>query len=169
VGFADFSTDAIREMISKGRSWEIQALQRILRLRKALINGMKFDVCIVDTSPGIQYLSINAVVAADVSVVVSTMDDSDIDGTTRMIKELYDVFEKKTAIVINKAIGHSKMEKGEKILEGLDEKYRDAVIGVLPCFCEVGMLKRSSIFVLDEPKHPFTEMLQEIAHKLNTV
>ena len=101
VGFADFSTEAIREMISRGKKWEIEALQRIYKMRKELVDDLGFDIVIGDTSPGIQYLSINAVVAADVAVVVSTLDDADIAGTTRMLKELYETFEKETAIIIN--------------------------------------------------------------------
>jgi MinD-like ATPase involved in chromosome partitioning or flagellar assembly len=170
VSYADFSTDAIREMISKGKRWEIEALQRILQMRKDLLDKMTFDIVLADTSPGIQYVAINAVVAADVAVVVSTLDDSDINGTTRMIQELYDVFEKKTAIVMNKVIGYGNFDyEKSKILDVLPEKYKDTIIGVLPCFCEVGTMKRSSIFVLKHPDHPFTKMLKEIAVKIEAV
>jgi len=168
VGFADFSTEAIRDMISKGRKWETEALQRILVMRKDLLEKMNFDVCLADTSPGIQYSSINAVVAADVAIVVSTLDDSDIYGTTKMINELYEVFQKKVAIVVNKAIGGCEMSDLEKsnIVNTLQEKYRQAIIGVLPCYCEVGKMKRASIFAYNHPKHPFTEMLRMIAAKV---
>ncbi|MDI9644210.1 MAG: AAA family ATPase [Candidatus Verstraetearchaeota archaeon] len=169
VGFADFSTEAIREMISKGRKWETEALQRILLMRKDLLEKLDFDVCIADTSPGIQYSSINAVVAADVAVVVSTLDDSDIYGTAKMINELYEVFQKRVAIIINKAIGGGNMGDLEraKIVDALQEKYKQAIIGVLPCYCEVGKIKRASIFSYHYPKHPFTEMLRMIAAKLD--
>jgi MinD-like ATPase involved in chromosome partitioning or flagellar assembly len=169
VGFADFSTEAIREMVSKGKKWEIEALQRIYKMRKELVDDLGFDIVIGDTSPGIQYLSINAVVAADVAVVVSTLDDADIAGTTRMLKELYETFEKETAIIINKAIGGTDLKDPEKdkIIEDLQSRYKEAVIGILPCFCEVGRLKRGSVFILNNPKHPFTEMLRVVAAKLD--
>ncbi|MBM5804696.1 MAG: hypothetical protein FJZ49_01255 [Candidatus Verstraetearchaeota archaeon] len=171
VSFADFSTEAIREMVSKGKKWEIEALQRLLQMRRDLLDNLNFDIVLADTSPGIQYLAINAVVAADVALVVSTLDDSDVTGTVRMIQELYDVFEKKTAIIVNKAIGYGTMNDGEKtkILNGLHEKYKETVIGVLPCFCEVGAMKRASVFVLKEPKHPFTKMIEKIATKLDAL
>ena len=169
VGFADFSTEAIREMISKGKKWELEALQKIYKMRKELLEEMNFDIVIGDTSPGIQYLSINAVVASDVAVVVSTLDEADIMGTTKMLKELYETFEKDTAIVINKAIGGQDLRDLEKnkIVEDLQGKYKEAVIGILPCFCEVGRMKRGDIFVVNNPKHPFTEMLRVIAAKLD--
>jgi septum site-determining protein MinD len=169
VGFADFSTEAIREMVSKGKKWEIEALQRLYKMRKELLDDMKFDVVLMDTSPGIQYLSINAVVASDVAVVISTLDDADIMGTSKMLKELYETFEKETAIVINKAIGGAEWADPDKnkVVEDLQNKYKEAVIGILPCFCEVGRLKRGDLFVLQNPKHPFTEMLRVIAAKLD--
>uniref|UniRef100_A0A7C3IYB0 AAA domain-containing protein n=1 Tax=Candidatus Methanomethylicus mesodigestus TaxID=1867258 RepID=A0A7C3IYB0_9CREN len=171
VGFADFSSEAIRDMISKGKKWEAEALHRILSMRKEILERLKFDVCIADTSPGIQYSSINAVVAADVAVVVSTLDDSDIAGTSKMISELYEVFQKKTVVIINKAIGgidFKDMEKA-KIVDELQNKYKEAVIGILPCFCEVGRVKRAQIFAYNYPKHPFTETMRVIAAKLDLI
>lgn len=165
VGFADFSTDAIREMVSKGRRWEIEALRRLLMLRKKLIDDLQFDYVIADTSPGILYLSINAVVAADIAVVVSTLDDSDINGTQRMLHELYEIFEKKTFVVVNKAIGLHNEEK-QKIIDDLSKKYRTSIIGVLPCMCDVGALKRSTILAIKDPNHPFIKMIDDIATKI---
>jgi len=109
------------------------------------------------------------VVASDVAVVVSTLDDADIMGTSKMLKELYETFEKETAIVINKAIGGAEWADPDKnkVVEDLQNKYKEAVIGILPCFCEVGRLKRGDLFVLQNPKHPFTEMLRVIAAKLD--
>jgi septum site-determining protein MinD len=169
VGFADFSTEAIREMISKGKKWEIEALQRLYKMRKELIDDLKFDIIIGDTSPGIQYLSINAVVAADVSVIVSTLDEADIMGTQKMLKELYETFEKETAIIINKAIGGADLKdlEKDKIIQNLQSTYKEAVIGILPCFCEVGRMRRGDIFVMSNPKHPFTDMLRVVAAKLD--
>ncbi len=57
---------------------------------------------IFDTSPGLQYSSINAVVSADVVLVVTTLDKSDVEGTQRMMSELYELFEKKTEVITNK-------------------------------------------------------------------
>ncbi|NIU82347.1 MAG: AAA family ATPase, partial [Candidatus Korarchaeota archaeon] len=71
-------------------------------LKDSFLNEMEFDYLIWDTSPGLQYSSINAIVSADVTLVVTTIDASDIEGTQRMIHELYDLFEKKTGVLMNK-------------------------------------------------------------------
>ncbi|MCX8169767.1 MAG: MinD/ParA family protein [Candidatus Methanomethyliaceae archaeon] len=162
VGFADFSTEAIKEMVSKGRKWEIEALKKLLILRKKILNELGFDYIIVDTSPGIIYLSINAAIAADIVVLVTIPDESDINGTRKMIEELYEIFETKALIVVNKAIGEGKKE----IMDKIKENYGEKIIGVLPCSCEFGNMSRSSIFVIEKPDHPITKMIKEIAERI---
>jgi len=61
VGFANPSTEAIREMSAKDRTWEMQALAKLLSVSGSLFD-LGFDHLIFDTSPGLQYSSINAVV-----------------------------------------------------------------------------------------------------------
>ena len=56
-----------------------------------------------------------------------------------------------------------------KIVEELQSKYKEAVIGLLPCYCEVGRMKRASIFAYNYPKHPFTEALRVIAAKIDLI
>lgn len=161
VGFADFSTEAIKEMVSRGRKWEIEALKRLLNSRKKLLNEMKFDYIIADTSPGIVYLSINAAVAADLVILVTTLDESDISGTIKMIEELYDIFETKTLIAINKAIGK------RDVLNKIKEMYSEKIIEVLPCSCEIVEMSRSSILVLEKPDHPITKIIERMAEKIS--
>src|SRR4030042_2165660 len=89
-------------MASKDRKWEIEALGRLLSLKDTLTNEMQFDYVFFDTSPGLQYSSINAIVAADIVLVISSTDKSDVEGTRRMIQDLYAIFDKKTALIANK-------------------------------------------------------------------
>ncbi len=102
-------------MSSKDRKWEMRALGRLLALRETLIKEQGFDYLFFDTSPGLQYSSINAIVAADFVVVATTGDRSDVDGTKRMLKELYNLFEKKTGLVLNKVLDPSATAKKTEI------------------------------------------------------
>ena len=83
VGLADPSTEAIRDMSSKDRKWEIEALGRLLSLRNSLIKEKLFEYVFFDTSSGFQYSSINAIVASDAVLIVSSTDRSDVEGTRR--------------------------------------------------------------------------------------
>jgi septum site-determining protein MinD len=167
VGLADPSTEAIREMSAKDRKWEMRALGRLLALRNSLLNDGGFDYLIFDTSPGLQYSSINAIVSADVVIVASTFDRSDIDGTRRMLRELYDLFEKKTDIVINKVLVDISSKSGREDLMGkIREMYKVPVLGIVPCFCDIAKAGGAFIFVKEKPGHPFSKIMDEMARKI---
>jgi len=167
VAFANPLTEAIREMSSKDRKWEMRALGRLLSLRNSLLNDMSFDYLVFDTSPGLQYSSINAVVTADVVVVATTFDKSDVDGTRRMLRELYDLFEKKTGVVLNKVLDASMRSRKEDVNAKMKEVYQVPLLGIIPCFCDVLRAEGDVIFAQDKPEHPFSKILDEIVHQLD--
>jgi cellulose biosynthesis protein BcsQ len=94
---------------------------------------MGFDYVICDSSPGLQYSSINALVVADMVLVITSIDKSDIEGTQRMVDGLYDLFEKKTGIVVNKV--------PDSILLGRMPLKLDLhelpILDLVPCSCDV--------------------------------
>ena len=166
VGLANPSTEAIRDMSAKDRKWEMRALGRLLSLRKALLNEKGFDYIVFDTSPGLQYSSINAIVAADLVVVATTGDRSDVDGTSRMLKELYNLFEKKTGLVINKVLDAASKTKRDEMDAKAKIIYQVPMLGLVPCFCDILRAEGSFIFAQDKPDHPFTKILYEMTRKI---
>lgn len=166
VGFANPATEAIRDMSAKDRKWEMRALGRLLSLRNSLINEKGFDYIVFDTSPGLQYSSINAIVAADLVVVATTGDRSDVDGTRRMLRELYNLFEKKTGLVINKVLDASSLSKRQEMDKKIRETYQVPMLGLVPCFCDILRAEGGLIFCRDKPDHPFTKILGEMAQKI---
>lgn len=166
VGLANPATEAIRDMSAKDRKWEMRALGRLLSLRNTLLNNEEFDYLIFDTSPGLQYSSINAIVAADFVVVATTSDRSDVDGTRRMLKELYNLFEKKTGLVLNKALDSTSKSKKDEMHTKVKTIYQVPLLGIVPCFCEILRAEGNIIFVQDKPDHPFTKILDEMVNKI---
>jgi septum site-determining protein MinD len=169
VGLANPSTEAIRDMTAKDRKWEMHALGRLLTLRNSMLNDEEFDYLVFDTSPGLQYSSINAIVAADLVLVATTFDRSDVDGTRRMLKELYDLFEKKTEIVLNKVLDGSMKTGKEEIRNRLKDTYQVPLLGVVPCYCDVLKAEGGLVFAQDKPDHPFTKILEEMANKIEAM
>ena len=167
VGFANPATEAIRDMSAKDRKWEMRALGRLLSLRNSLLNDNGFDYIVFDTSPGLQYSSINAIVTADFVIVATTSDRSDVDGTRRMLRELYNLFEKKTGLVINKVLDAASISKRQEMDKRIREVYQVPMLGVVPCFCDVLRAEGGLIFVRDKPDHPFTKILDEMARKID--
>jgi MinD-like ATPase involved in chromosome partitioning or flagellar assembly len=169
VGAANPKTEAIRDMSAKDRKWEMRALGRMLALRTSLINDKGFDYLIFDTSPGLQYSSINAIVSADLVLVATTFDRSDVDGTKRMLRELYDLFEKKTGIVLNKVLYDFSSRSGKEELQAkINDAYRVPLLGAIPCFCDISKAEGNFIFALERPQHPFAKILDEIAYKIES-
>jgi MinD-like ATPase involved in chromosome partitioning or flagellar assembly len=167
VGLANPSTEAIRDMSAKDRKWEMRALGRLLALRNSLLDDGGFDYLIFDTSPGLQYSSINAVVSADLVIVATTFDKSDVEGTKRMLRELYDLFEKKTDIVVNKVLHDVSSKSGKTDLQNkIKEMYQVPVISIIPCFCDVARAEGTFIFAQEKPEHPFAKIVNEMADKI---
>jgi MinD-like ATPase involved in chromosome partitioning or flagellar assembly len=167
VGLANPSTEAIRDMSAKDRKWEMRALGRLLSLRNTILNDKEFDYIIFDTSPGLQYSSINAIVTADLVLVATTSDRSDVDGTSRMLRELYNLFEKKTGLVVNKVLDAGSKTKKDEMDEKAKAVYQVPLLGLVPCFCEILRAEGNLIFVRDKPDHPFTKILDEMAAKID--
>jgi septum site-determining protein MinD len=168
VALANPSTEAIRDMTAKDRKWEMKALGRLLSLRSSLLNDRGLDYLILDTSPGLQYSSINAIVTADVVLVVTSLDSSDINGSKRMTSELYDLFEKKTGILVNKVITDylSSEKEQKKFDKHIKNLYSLPVLATIPCFCEMLRAAGDYIFSEEKPDHPFTATLDKLATKV---
>lgn len=166
AGLANPSTEAIRDMSAKDRKWEMRALGRLLSLRNSLLSEQKFDYLIFDTSPGLQYSSINAIVTADFVVVATTSDRSDVNGTKRMLNELYNLFEKKTGLVINKVLDAASKSKSAEMAKKVRDTYQVPLLAMVPCFCEILRAEGNFIFPQDKPDHPFTKILAEMTAKI---
>ncbi len=168
VGLANPATEAIRDISAKDRKWEMRALGRLLALRNSLLNDKGFDYLIFDTSPGLQYSSINAIVSADLVIVATTFDTSDVDGTKRMLRELYDLFEKKTEIVLNKVLYDVSSKSGkDEVQTKIKDMYQVPLLGIIPCLCDVTRAEGNIIFAQERPEHPFTKILDEIANRID--
>lgn len=165
VGLANPSTEAIRDMSAKDRKWEMRALGRLLALRNSLLDGKGIDYLIFDTSPGLQYSSINAIVSSDLVIVATTLDRSDVDGTKRMLKELYELFEKKTEIILNKVL-EAPIRSGKDFQAKVKDIYQVPLLGIVPCFCDILKAEGNTIFVEEKPDHPFTRILDEMANTI---
>jgi MinD-like ATPase involved in chromosome partitioning or flagellar assembly len=169
VGLANPSTEAIREMESKDRKWEMEALGRLFALKTSLLNDMHLDYVFFDTSPGLQYSAINAIVGADIVLVVMSTDKSDVEGTRRMMRDLYELFEKKTGIIINKIPFGYLSAKTQKISSMKLATHQLPIVGVVPCSCDILAAGGKCLFASEKPNHPFTKTLQEIATNLTVM
>lgn len=169
VCLANLSTEAIREMTSKNRKWEMQALSKLLSLKDSLVNRLGFDTLVIDTSPGIQYSSLNAIVAADIALVVTTLETSDLEGTKRMLHDLYQNFEKKTAVIVNKVpFDLLQSQRTEKVQNDFNP-FRLVFNEVIACSCDIPLSENPCFFACRKRHHQFSRTLEKIVRELPSV
>ena len=115
----------------------------------------------LDSSPGLIYSSINAVVSSDYVLVVTSPDKSDVLGTRRMLRELYTIFRKKTGLILNKV----PFEGDVDCLRTFDE-YGVPLFGVVGCSCDL-LCASGKCFIDCGRDDPFFEKrLLDISKKL---
>ncbi len=168
IGPADPRMEAMSRAARRDRRWQTRALRRLLAMRDELDDRLGSELILLDTSPGVEYSSVNAIVGSDLSILVSTMDLLDLEGAQRMIRDLYRVFERRVMVLINKAVPHelSSDEGRRRLLQELAERFTVPLLAVIPCYCDILLSSRSTLFALDHPNHPFSRALGEIAKRL---
>jgi septum site-determining protein MinD len=168
VALANPSMDAIRATIASDRKGEMRALRRLFALKDHLLKKLAMDYVILDTSPGLSYASVNAVAAADLVLVVTTWDASDLAGAQGMVGHLYSMLERRAIVLMNKMPEQLVVNGATK--RRLTDQFRRAfklpVVDLLPCYCDVLRQERSTIMALERPKHPFSRSLAEVAKRI---
>jgi len=85
-----------------------------------------------------------------------------------MTRELYDLFDKKTGIIMNKVLAEilsSKKEK-QKFYKQFSSVHNLPILEAVPCFCDVLRAGGAYIFSEEKPEHPFTKTLDKLATKI---
>ena len=170
VGLADPSLDSIRNMTWKDKRWEMEALRKLISIKRELAEE-DIKYVIFDTSPGMLIPSVNAVACSDVVVVVTTADILDVEGTQRVITELYEAFEKPTYVFMNKVmpVFQWKEEERNAILEKFTPKFNAPIMTIVPCYCDLLKSSRMTIYTLEMPEHPFSKAIYDTANKLSVI
>lgn len=169
AGFSSPKKEDVNEIeIKHELKWQLAAMRRVLAAKNQLFEKYKVDYLLLDTSPGIRYWSINTLAAADRLFLVMRISDMDIEGTKRMIKDIYDSlarFGSKYFIILNKVALAS--PTAEKLWEkedaaGIAELEKDIgsrVVASIPCFCDVNFNRHEFLSAVKQPEHLFSKKL----------
>jgi len=176
LGLANPETSAMREILEKGRQWQMAALSQLMGLRKTVFKEMGCDHLVFDTSPGVQYSSVNAIVTADATLLVVTSQQADLEGTVAMVRGIHESLKKKTFLVANKipyeAIVNQEdslafSNRMNEILGDVLSSSTFSYLGVIPCFCAVALGAASGIlFAIENPNHSYVKGIQNILGKV---
>jgi septum site-determining protein MinD len=162
VGFGCPDAEAIRDLMGKSRSWESAALSRTISLNKELTD-LGFGKLIFDTSPGLAYSSINAVVGSDVVALVMRLDSLDILGTKEMVKGVYQLLEKPTFVVVNMVLPSQEVAFGPILRKTFSEN----TLAYLPCLCEVRDLRAEGKQIIIDEGLEYSEAILKLAEDIN--
>jgi len=169
LGCANPSIYAIEDMVRKSRLWEANALKKLFNLKDFSFSNLGADICIYDTSPGIQYSSLNAIISSDLIVFVSSSDSIELEGVGSILKEFDDVFRNKTFIVLNKVFPETDCwsnDKDKEYARQISKDFKVPVIGLIPCYCDILKANRNQLLTFTKPNHPFVMKLEEISQKI---
>ena len=176
LGFSSPGKEDVRDIeIKHEMKWQLAALRRFLSAKNQLFEEYKIDYLFLDTSPGIRYWSINTLATADILFLVMKNSDMDIEGTKKMVSDIYDSLAKygsKYFIILNKVPGASPIEEGcwdsdEKAWEAeLEDYIGTKVVGSVPCFCDIQFSRHEFLFAVKHPDHPFSKRVITLAEKI---
>ena len=177
VGLANPTTSAMREILEKGRQWQMSALSRMMLFRKTASKELGCDHLIFDTSPGVQYSSVNAIVTADSTLLVVTSQQADLEGTVAMVRGIHESLKKKTYLVANRIPYESiaNEEDSEAFTRQISDTIKRGItsstfkyLGVIPCFCAVALSAASPgvLFSLDNPNHPYVKTIGNLVSQI---
>jgi MinD-like ATPase involved in chromosome partitioning or flagellar assembly len=178
VGFSSPRREDINEIeIKHDTKWQLQALKRFLSAKKELFEDHNIDYLFLDTSPGIRYWSINTLATADFLFLLLKDSDIDIEGTRKMINDIYDSlsrFGSKYYLVLNKvpgaaAAGSYDISDEKAWIEQLERVVGAKVVGSIPCFCDIQFSRHEFLFAVNKPQHPFSIRVGSLAENVKSL
>ena len=190
VGFSSAKKEEIQKLEGgAGTGNRKQFLRKFMLLREQLVSDYDADYIIVDTSPGIRQWSINVLAVADILLLTLKMGDLDVDGTKKIVEEVYNIFTgfgTPSYLICNRVAGYcvphtysiskdaqgvielQKQEESSDIVNGLSNQIGMKIISSIPCYCDIQFLKKEFLTVLKYPDHPFTKQLEKLIEWLSS-
>lgn len=181
AGFSNPSRDAIFKFeMGNGTDYWKKQFRKLVFLREQIITKLDTDYIIIDTSPGIRHWSINALSIADKLILTMKMDDLDIEGTKKLLFEIYTTFVRFGAIsyiLLNRVSGYcipcdvidsnlGENQDHKKVLEELHDATGANYLSPLPCYCDIQFSPREFLTVINNPNHPFSLKLKNIISEM---
>ncbi len=180
VGFASADKEDIGEIeFQHDQKWQLKAIKRFQSFKNQLFEEQNLDCLLLDTSPGIRYWSINSLAMANMLFLIMKTSDMDIEGTKKMVNDIYDVLTKygksKYYIILNKIPevenSHGLWTDATELAwaEELQKDIGTQVVGSVPCFCDVNFSKHEFLFAVKKPEHPFSKKVFELAKRMDAL
>ncbi|GAB4383281.1 MAG: hypothetical protein Kow00121_44900 [Elainellaceae cyanobacterium] len=137
--------------------------ERLLDGFSEIIRDLRLDVLFIDTHPGIDQETLQAIAACSLLVVVLRPDYQDYQGTSVIVELGRMLSISEMLLVVNKALPTFDVETYRQQLEAA---YDVSVAEILPFSEEMMHLASSEIFSMRYPDHPLTKAIAAVSQHL---
>lgn len=162
VAFSDPEIGAIREFSTMDRKWQTKILKRLINAKKDL-EGLGIDIIILDTSPGVEFGSVNAVAVSDFVLVTVKPNKICIQSIEQVINGIYRMLGKECAIIENMC-----PESKDHYCSLSNTNLEVPVLESILCRCDIATLVCKEIITLQRPEHPYSKSVFRIRDKLDS-
>ncbi|MHA2304189.1 MAG: MinD/ParA family ATP-binding protein [Candidatus Hodarchaeales archaeon] len=188
IGFADPSSESIRNIIRIDQDTSFKMLQNLIRLKKQL-KKPPYDIeyLIMDSAAGNTYGTVNVMLTTDASLFIIKISNADIFGTSQMIAGLYKQLKSRSLVLGNliPALDED-FDKFEGIKKMIEERFMKDIgekavefLGWIPTDHELQKLEFNAaikrleggrisrvIYTLNQPDHVFSKTLSKLIPNL---
>lgn len=130
---------------------------------QSLISGLKLDVLMIDTHPGLNEETLLSISISDVLAVILRPDQQDYQGTAVTVEVARRLEVPRMMLIINKLPSVFDSNEVKAKVEGI---YNCPVAGVIPHSDDMMALASGGIFSLRYPNHPVSDRIREIAAQI---
>ena len=109
IGFSNPLRKDVLKLEMADTNTKKEIIRRFIQLREKLMSKYNADYILLDTSPGMRFWSINTLAIADTLLLTLKSGDLDIEGTKRLVDEIYRTFTKsgsKAYLLCNRIAGY---------------------------------------------------------------
>ncbi|MCW4032731.1 MAG: ParA family protein [Candidatus Bathyarchaeota archaeon] len=165
VAFSNPSASAIFGAILKDKKWEANAYQRIASAKDELLNKHGYDYFILDTSPGIYFASVNAIVASDLMLLIMKPTEFDFTGTKELIHGIQDKLSKQRLLILNNYVVQEDSDE-ESIRKDLESNFDFKLGHMIPHFCDLLIHGTKGLLAINKPEHEFLKHIDALSKKI---
>ena len=151
----------IAQVLSEG--YDVELLHQGFQ---ELSNLLELDYLFVDTHPGISEEALLAIGVSDFTLVILRPDRQDYQGTAVVLDVAKQLEVSNLLLVVNKVLPEV---NGDALSKKIEKTYQVPVAGVLPISNEMFRLASQGIFCLRYPNSSFTQKLNEITNKIESI
>jgi septum site-determining protein MinD len=130
---------------------------------QSLLEGLKLDVLMIDTHPGLNEETLLSLAISDVLAIIMRPDQQDYQGTGVTVEVARKLEVPRILLVVNKC---PESFGAAEVKARVERTYNCEVAAVLPHSDELMTLASSGIFVVQYPDHPVTALYRQVAKSL---